>query len=90
MHGKTSMVTPDGKTIFTGFNKPFKAMRYHSLIGDPASMPDCLEVIARTSDNVIMGIRHRLHPIHGVQFHPESIGTELGKQLLNNFLEMER
>jgi anthranilate synthase component 2 len=87
MHGKTSYVFHDDVGIFQGLPRAFQAMRYHSLVGELASIPDCLEVIARTSDNVIMGIRHREYPIHGVQFHPESIGTEVGKQLLSNFLK---
>ena len=86
MHGKKSYVFHDDVGVFRGLPPAFPAMRYHSLVGDPDSMPDCLEVIARTSDDVIMGIRHRDHCIHGVQFHPESIGTEVGKQLLSNFL----
>ncbi|MDH3716530.1 MAG: aminodeoxychorismate/anthranilate synthase component II [Planctomycetota bacterium] len=88
MHGKTSYVFHDDVGIFQGLPRAFQAMRYHSLVGDPLSIPDCLEVIARTSDNVVMGIRHCQYPIHGVQFHPESIGTEVGKQLLRNFLEV--
>jgi anthranilate synthase component 2 len=86
MHGKTSYVFHDDVGIFRGLPRAFPAMRYHSLVGDPASMPACLQVIARTSDDVVMGVRHREYPIHGVQFHPESIGTEVGKQLLANFL----
>ncbi len=86
MHGKTSLVHHNGKGIFAGLPEPFEAMRYHSLIGDRATMPDCLEVTAETSDGVIMAVRHREYPICGVQFHPESIGTPAGKQLLENFV----
>ncbi len=89
MHGKTSYVFHDDVGIFRGLPRAFPAMRYHSLVGDPTSLPACLEVVARTSDNLIMGVRHREYPIHGVQFHPESIGTEVGKRLLENFLGSE-
>jgi para-aminobenzoate synthetase component II len=87
MHGKTSPVMHDGRTIFTGLSNPFEAMRYHSLLVAPESLPQCLEVSARTVEGEIMGLRHRDYPIEGVQFHPESIGTNAGKQLLSNFLE---
>jgi len=86
MHGKTSLVHHNGKGIFTGLPEPFEAMRYHSLLGDRATLPDCLEVTAETGDGVIMAVRHREYPIYGVQFHPESIGTPAGKQLLENFV----
>ena len=86
MHGKTSRIHHNGEGIFAGLPEPFEAMRYHSLIADPATLPDCLEVTARTDDGVIMAVAHREYPIHGVQFHPESIGTSVGKQLLENFL----
>jgi para-aminobenzoate synthetase component 2 len=86
MHGKTSPIIHDGKTIFAGLSNPFDAMRYHSLLVEPKSLPKCLEVSARTAEGEIMGLRHRDYPIEGVQFHPESIGTNAGKQLLNNFL----
>ncbi len=86
MHGKTSRVLHDGSALFSGVPRPFEAMRYHSLVGDPGSLPDCLVVTARTEDGVIMGVRHRRYPIHGVQFHPESVGTPDGKRLLRNFL----
>jgi len=89
MHGKTSPIEHDGKGIFCGIPMPFEATRYHSLVIDPDTMPDCLEVTARTSDGVIMGVRHRDRPIHGVQFHPESILTESGKDLVTNFLNLE-
>jgi len=89
-HGKTSQIKHTGGGIFTGVRNPFTATRYHSLIGDPSCIPDCLEVIAETKDNgVIMAIRHTEYPIVGVQFHPESILTEDGKQMITNFLEGE-
>ena len=86
MHGKTSPVMHDGRTIFAGLSNPFEAMRYHSLLVETESLPHCLEVSARTAEGEIMGVRHHELPIEGVQFHPESIGTSAGKQLLNNFL----
>ncbi len=87
MHGKTSPVIHDGNTIFTGLPSPFDAMRYHSLIVDPASIPSTLEVSARTAENEIMGLRHKELAVEGVQFHPESILTVEGKHLLKNFLD---
>ena len=87
MHGKTSLIRHDGKTIFAGLPDPFAATRYHSLVIDPESVPADLEVSARTEDGVVMGLRHRRHPTEGVQFHPESILTHEGKALLKNFLE---
>src|SRR5579863_6519267 len=87
MHGKTSPVIHDGKTIFAGLPSPFDAMRYHSLIVDPASIPPTLEVSARTAENEIMGLRHKHLAVEGVQFHPESILTAEGKHLLKNFLD---
>jgi len=87
MHGKTSPVLHDGKTIFTDLPSPFEAMRYHSLIVEPTSLPPHLEVSARTAENEIMGLRHRELPVEGVQFHPESILTLEGKHLLKNFLD---
>jgi anthranilate synthase/aminodeoxychorismate synthase-like glutamine amidotransferase len=86
MHGKTSPVVHDGRTIFAGLDNPFEAMRYHSLLVEPASIPNSMEVSARTAVGEIMGLRHRQHRIEGVQFHPESIGTPAGKDLLRNFL----
>jgi para-aminobenzoate synthetase component II len=86
MHGKTSPVMHDGRTIFAGLSNPFEAMRYHSLLVEPEGLPKCLEVSARTAEGEIMGLRHREYQIEGVQFHPESIGTGQGKQLLSNFL----
>lgn len=86
MHGKTSPVYHDGKTIFEGIPNPFQATRYHSLIVKKETLPDCLEVSAWTKEGEIMAIRHRSLPIEGVQFHPESIMTESGKELLQHFL----
>ncbi|HBZ82886.1 aminodeoxychorismate/anthranilate synthase component II [Brevibacillus sp. FSL K6-0770] len=86
MHGKTSEVIHDGQTIFQGIPSPFTAARYHSLIVEEASIPSELEITARTAEGEIMALRHREYPIEGVQFHPESIITEHGKQLLQNFL----
>jgi anthranilate synthase component 2 len=88
MHGKTSYIFHTGVGVLHGLPRPFEAMRYHSLVGDPAALPDCLEVTARTEDGVIMGVQHREYPVHGVQFHPESIGTPAGKQLLENFIRL--
>jgi anthranilate synthase component II len=88
MHGKVSSVTADGKAIFKGISSPFQAMRYHSLAVAEGSLPECLEVTAHSEDGEIMGIRHREHLTEGVQFHPESIMTPVGKRLLKNFLEM--
>jgi anthranilate synthase/aminodeoxychorismate synthase-like glutamine amidotransferase len=86
MHGKTSMVFHDGRTIFKGLENPFEANRYHSLILKRDAIPPCLEVSAWTDRDEIMGIRHKEHPIEGVQFHPESILTSAGKDILRNFL----
>lgn len=86
MHGKTSMVTCDGDHIFSGLNKPFSVMRYHSLAVERATLPACLAVTAETRDGEIMGIRHREHPTQGVQFHPESFMTVVGKRLIRNFI----
>jgi anthranilate synthase/aminodeoxychorismate synthase-like glutamine amidotransferase len=86
MHGKTSQIFHDGRTIFAGLPNPFTATRYHSLIVAAESLPDCLEVSARSEDGVIMGLRHREFAVEGVQFHPESILTEAGKNLLGNFV----
>jgi len=87
MHGKTSPIIHDGKTIFEGIPSPFDAMRYHSLLVDAALIPPTLEVSARTSENEIMGLRHKQYAVEGVQFHPESILTFEGKHLLQNFLD---
>jgi anthranilate synthase component II len=87
MHGKTSAVYHNGTGVFAGLNNPFTATRYHSLIIDRATCPDCLEINAWVEDGTIMGVRHRDYPhVEGVQFHPESILTDSGKQLLRNFL----
>jgi len=88
MHGKTSPILHDGKGVFAGLPSPFQATRYHSLIVRRDSVPEVLEIAAETAEKEIMGLRHREYPIHGVQFHPESILTPEGKRLLKNFLEM--
>jgi anthranilate synthase component 2 len=91
MHGKLSKIAHKGKGVFKGLPKTFEATRYHSLIVERASLPDCLSVTAETSQNgksIIMGLQHRTHPVHGVQFHPESIASEHGHQLLANFLDI--
>ena len=87
-HGKSSQVQHDGKTIFAGIEQSFSAGRYHSLIVEGQNVPSCLEVSARTSDGIIMGLRHREMKVEGVQFHPESIMTTAGKKLLANFLDL--
>jgi len=86
MHGKTSLMHHEGKGVFRHLPQPFEANRYHSLIVERASLPHELEITATTADGLIMGLRHRTHPVEGVQFHPESIMTPLGKDLLRNFL----
>jgi para-aminobenzoate synthetase component II len=87
MHGKTSPIAHDGKTIYVGLPSPFDATRYHSLIVEEVSLPDCLEVTARTPEGEIMGLRHRSAPVEGVQFHPESILTQQGHLLVKNWLD---
>lgn len=89
VHGKTSEIFHDGRTVFTGISSPFTATRYHSLIVERDTLPGCLEVSAWTEDddNLIMGLRHRTHPTEGVQFHPESILTAQGKKIISNFIE---
>ena len=87
MHGKTSPVIHDGKSLFEDLPSPFDAMRYHSLLVEWDTVPDCLEISARTEENEIMGFRHKSLRVEGVQFHPESIGTPEGKRLLSNFLK---
>ena len=87
MHGKTSAIHHDGRALFSGLPDPFTATRYHSLIVERETVPSCLEVTAWTDDGVVMGLRHREHPLEGVQFHPESILTAVGKKLLGNFLD---
>ena len=86
MHGKTSLVRHVGRGMFSGIASPLEATRYHSLVIDPDTVPDCLEVTARTDDGIVMGVRHRDLPVEGVQFHPESILTAAGHDLLRNFL----
>jgi len=88
MHGKTSPIRHDGKTIFHGLSQGFAAARYHSLLIEPAALPACLESSAWTTEGEIMGVRHREHLLEGIQFHPESILTDEGKHLLRNFLEL--
>jgi anthranilate synthase/aminodeoxychorismate synthase-like glutamine amidotransferase len=88
MHGKTSSITTDGEGIFSGVSNPFTAMRYHSLAVGRDDLPQCLQVSAESEDNEIMGIRHLSHPTEGIQFHPESIMTPVGKRLLRNFLKL--
>ena len=87
-HGKTSNIFHENQGVFKGLPSPFQAVRYHSLAVEPAGVPDCLEVTARTENGLIMGLRHREYAVEGVQFHPESIMTGEGKHLLKNFLEM--
>ena len=87
VHGKTSVISHDGQGVFAGLPNPLEGIRYHSLAVLPDTVPDELEVTARTESGVVMGVRHRHHPVEGVQFHPESIVTQSGKELLRNFLE---
>jgi anthranilate synthase/aminodeoxychorismate synthase-like glutamine amidotransferase len=89
MHGKTSMIHHDGKTIFEGLSNPFEATRYHSLVIKKETMPECLEITAWTDIGEIMGVRHKEFIIEGVQFHPESILTKVGKDLLRNFIRLK-
>jgi anthranilate synthase/aminodeoxychorismate synthase-like glutamine amidotransferase len=89
MHGKTSLMYHQGQGVFRDLPQPFEAIRYHSLIVDTQDLPSELEVTAQTTDGIIMGLRHRTYPIEGVQFHPESIMTSAGKDLLRNFLERD-
>lgn len=88
MHGKTSPIHHNGRDLFEGLPNPFSATRYHSLVIDKASLPECLEVTAETDEGEIMGVRHKQFPIWGVQFHPESILTENGRRILENFLKL--
>jgi anthranilate synthase component 2 len=90
MHGKISEITHTGTGVLAGLPSPFKATRYHSLTIEPDSLPDCLEITAQSDDGVIQGLSHRDLPIHGVQFHPESISSEHGHQLIQNFLDITR
>ena len=87
MHGKTSLIHHHGNSVFTGLPNPFTATRYHSLVVERETLPDCLEITAWTEDDEIMGVRHKTQAVHGVQFHPESILTEHGHDLLKNFLQ---
>jgi anthranilate synthase component 2 len=89
MHGKSSLIHHNGQGVLAGLPSPFSAIRYHSLIVERDGLPDCLEVTAWTDDGEIMGLRHRQHPVEGVQFHPESFMTEVGKDLLRNFLQLD-
>lgn len=88
MHGKVSPIFHKGESVFKTLPSPFDATRYHSLIADRQSLPDCLHITAETQDGIIMGISHKTHPVHGVQFHPESIASEYGHKMLEHFLEM--
>jgi anthranilate synthase component II len=88
MHGKMSLISHEGKGVFKGVANPFEATRYHSLTVAPETLPDCLDVTAHSDDGVIMGIQHKELPIHGVQFHPESIASEHGRDILANFLDL--
>lgn len=89
-HGKTSPIIHDGKGVFSGLKSPFSATRYHSLVADPKTLPECLEISAHSGDdNEIMGVRHREFPIEGVQFHPESILTQQGRRIMANFLNRD-
>jgi len=87
MHGKTSTVTANGTGIFKGITRPFTAMRYHSLAVSRQNLPDCLHITAEADDGEIMGLAHKIHPTQGVQFHPESIMTTVGKRLIRNFIK---
>jgi para-aminobenzoate synthetase component II len=87
MHGKTSLIHHDGRGVYQGLSNPFEATRYHSLVIEPGTLPEDLEVVARTDQNEIMGVRHKRFPLEGVQFHPESFLTEEGIKLLKNFLD---
>jgi len=88
MHGKTSLMYHEGASVFKGIDNPMEATRYHSLIVEKESLPDCLEITSWTDQDEIMGLKHKDYPIHGVQFHPESILTKQGKELVHNFLTM--
>jgi anthranilate synthase/aminodeoxychorismate synthase-like glutamine amidotransferase len=89
-HGKLSMITHEGRGLYKGLSRPFVAARYHSLILEKGSLPDCLEITAECDDGVIMGVKHKTLQVEGVQFHPESIATEEGPKIIENFLKQER
>lgn len=90
MHGKSSRIHHKGEGIFAGLPEPFYAIRYHSLVVNRDTLPDCLEVTAWTDDGTVMGLRHRQHPVYGIQFHPESFMTQGGKDILRNYLNLRR
>ncbi|WP_417318058.1 anthranilate synthase component II [Emcibacter sp.] len=90
MHGKVSDIYHKGQSVFKGLENPFRATRYHSLIVEKESLPDCLEITAETEDGLIMGLAHKSHPVHGVQFHPESIESQHGHDILRNFIDLAR
>jgi len=90
MHGKSSLIQPNNQGIFKGLPSPFSAIRYHSLVVAKEGLPDCLQITAQTDDGTIMGLQHRLYPVYGIQFHPESFMTENGKPLLQNFINIIR
>ncbi len=90
MHGKSSMIHHTGQGIFTGLPNPFSAIRYHSLVVKREGLPDCFEISAWTDDDEIMGLKHKQHPVEGIQFHPESFMTQAGKDILRNFLKVGR
>lgn len=88
IHGKISEIHHEGRGVFRGINGPFNATRYHSLVIERATFPETLEITAQTEDGLVMGAQHRMHPVHGVQFHPESIASEHGHDILKNFLDL--
>ncbi|MCB1720413.1 MAG: aminodeoxychorismate/anthranilate synthase component II [Rhodospirillales bacterium] len=88
LHGKISNITHEGKSVFAGLPSPIEVTRYHSLIIERESLPECLEITAQTDDNIIMGVMHKTLPIHGVQFHPESVATQHGHAMLKNFIAL--
>ena len=88
MHGKVSLINHQNKTIFNNIKSPFKATRYHSLIIEKNNLPSCLDITAETEDGIIMGLSHKQYPVHGVQFHPESIASECGHDILQNFINI--
>ena len=90
MHGKTSTIRHDGRGVFRGLNADFTGTRYHSLVVERSTMPDALVPVAHSDDGLVMGLMHREHPVHGVQFHPESIASENGHRILKNFLDLAR